>query len=237
MYLHLTYVYSSYSKIIPVSRRNELIVMIYLMWVLVFSFLWLLFQKITPKTDIPGLPRKNEHIRYHHQFFPSPMSSPWLNRDTIDLGIIPMRFLIKMQYVMKCHISKLVQYWHGSLFVSAKYTESLSISTLKGYYNRVSHRLPPFQYLIHWLHIIVQSIDDHRRPCQNSARYYSDVIMSTMASQITSVSIVYSIVCSGEDQRKHQRSASLAFVRGIHRWPVTRKTFPFDDVIMESGNM
>ena len=60
--------------------------------------------------------------------------------------------------------------------------------------------------------------------------------MSTMASQITSSTIVY----SGADQRKHQRSASLAFVRGIHRWPVnslhkgpvTRKVFPFDDVIM-----
>ena len=41
-------------------------------------------------------------------------------------------------------------------------------------------------------------------------------------------------------QRKHKSSASLAFVRGIHRWPVdshhkgpvTRKMFPFDDVIM-----
>ena len=50
----------------------------------------------------------------------------------------------------------------------------------------------------------------------------------------------YSIVQSGADQRKHQSSASLAFVRGIHRWqvnsphkwPVTRKMFPFDDVIM-----
>ena len=47
-------------------------------------------------------------------------------------------------------------------------------------------------------------------------------------------------VCSGADQRKHQSSASLAFVRGIHRWPVdspqkgpvTRKMFPFDDVII-----
>ena len=66
----------------------------------------------------------------------------------------------------------------------------------------------------------------------------SDVRMSTMASQITSVSIVYATVCSGPDQRKHQSSASLAFVRGIHRWPVnspykgpvTRKMFPFDDV-------
>ena len=46
--------------------------------------------------------------------------------------------------------------------------------------------------------------------------------------------------CSGADQRKHQSSALLAFVMGIHRWPVnsphkgpvTRKMFPFDDVIM-----
>ena len=67
--------------------------------------------------------------------------------------------------------------------------------------------------------------------------HYSDVMMSEMASQIIGVvTIVYSTVCSGEDQRKYQRSASLAFVRGIHRWPVnsphkwpvTRNMFPFD---------
>ena len=70
--------------------------------------------------------------------------------------------------------------------------------------------------------------------------HYDDVIMGAIASQITSLATVYSTVCSGADQRKHQSSASLAFVRGIHRgpvnsphkWPVTRKTFPFDDVIM-----
>ena len=52
------------------------------------------------------------------------------------------------------------------------------------------------------------------------SRHYTDVIMSLMASQITSLAIVYSPVCSGTDQRKHQSSASLAFVRGIHwdRW-------------------
>ena len=69
---------------------------------------------------------------------------------------------------------------------------------------------------------------------------YSGVIMSAMASQITDVSVVYSPACSDKDQRKYQSSASLAFVRGIHRWPVnsphkgpaTRKMFPFDDVIM-----
>ena len=69
---------------------------------------------------------------------------------------------------------------------------------------------------------------------------YSDVIMSSMTSQITGVLIVYSTICSGADQRKHQSSASLAIVRGIHRWPVnsqhkgpvTRKMFPIDYVIM-----
>ena len=72
--------------------------------------------------------------------------------------------------------------------------------------------------------------------------HYNDVIMSTMASQVTSLKIVYLTVYSGADQRKLQSSASLAFVRGIHRspvnsphkWPVTRKMFPFDDVIMIS---
>ena len=73
--------------------------------------------------------------------------------------------------------------------------------------------------------------------------HYDDVILGTIRSQITSLTIVYSIIYSDADQRKHQSSASLAFVRGIHRgpvnsphkWPVTRKMCPFDDVIMESN--
>ena len=62
--------------------------------------------------------------------------------------------------------------------------------------------------------------------------HYSDVILGAMSSQIPSLTIVYSTVYSGADQRKHQSFASLAFVWGIHRGPVTRKMFPFDDVIM-----
>ena len=70
--------------------------------------------------------------------------------------------------------------------------------------------------------------------------HYDDVIMGAMASQITSLMIVYSTVYSDADQRKHQSSVSLAFVRGIqrrpvdslHKWPVTQKMFPFHDVIM-----
>ena len=47
--------------------------------------------------------------------------------------------------------------------------------------------------------------------------HYIDVIMTTIASQITSLTVVYSPVYSDADQRKHQSSASLAFVWGIHR--------------------
>ena len=69
----------------------------------------------------------------------------------------------------------------------------------------------------------------------SQSTHYNDVIISAIASHITSL-------YSDADQRKHQSSASLAFVWGIHRgqvnsprkWPVTRKMLPFDDVIMYS---
>ena len=72
------------------------------------------------------------------------------------------------------------------------------------------------------------------------AIHYCDVIMSAMASQTTSRTIVYTTDFLGAHPRKHQSSASLAFVWGIHRspansphkWPVTRKMLPLDDVIM-----
>ena len=70
--------------------------------------------------------------------------------------------------------------------------------------------------------------------------HYCDVIwarwrIKSPASQLFTQSLI-------QAQRKHQRSASLTFVRGIHRWPVnsphklpvTRKMFPFDDVIMRA---
>ena len=55
---------------------------------------------------------------------------------------------------------------------------------------------------------------------QMSILHYDDAIMGAIASQITSLMVVYSIVYSDADQRKHQSSASLAFVWGIHwdRW-------------------
>ena len=70
--------------------------------------------------------------------------------------------------------------------------------------------------------------------------HHSGAIMSAMASQITGVSIVCSTICSDTGQRKHQSSASLAVRREIHRWPfdslhkgpVMRKMFRYDDVII-----
>ena len=74
------------------------------------------------------------------------------------------------------------------------------------------------------------------------SRHYSDVIMGAMVSQIISLTIVFFTVYSGVDQGKHQSSASLALVGEIHRspansppqWPVMRKIFPFDDIVMET---
>ena len=63
---------------------------------------------------------------------------------------------------------------------------------------------------------------NHSQPITSTSDdHYSDAIMSVMASQITGVSIVYSTVCSGADQRKHKNSVLLAFVMGIHRIPLT----------------
>ena len=85
------------------------------------------------------------------------------------------------------------------------------------------------------IHHLQDSLPNHAKLTN-----YNDAIMAAVASQITSLTIVYSTVYSGADQWKHHSSASLAFVSGIHRWPVnsphkkpvTRKMFPFDDVIM-----
>ena len=83
--------------------------------------------------------------------------------------------------------------------------------------------------------------------CQNSNRFashvllcndYNDIMMGAIASQITSLTIVYSTVYSKKTSKL--RVTGMAFVRGIHRrpvnsqhkWQVTRKMFPFDDVIM-----
>ena len=77
------------------------------------------------------------------------------------------------------------------------------------------------------------------------SNHYNDVIVSAMALQITSLKIVYSMVCSAADPRKHQSSALLTFVRGIHRWPlnsphkgpVTRKMLQYGDIDLDQHGL
>ena len=100
-----------------------------------------------------------------------------------------------------------------------------------------------------YINYVIQDIfvDNGKILCASEfiLKHYSDAIMGTMASQVTSLTIVYSTVYSGADQRKYLSSASLAFVRGIHRGPVnsprkcpvTRKMFPLDDVNMRCVNI
>ena len=72
-----------------------------------------------------------------------------------------------------------------------------------------------------WQYHILQRLCQLFGSLEKRSSHHSDVIISAMASQIIGVWLVCSTVClSGTDQRKYQSSASLAFVRAIHRWPV-----------------
>ena len=123
--------------------------------------------------------------------------------------------------------ARLVRKLHGSIYFSLLWLKLIT----------------EYKWLLTYLNL-------HQKSCCSSFNHYhsvrilpfhyDDVIMTMLASQITSLTVVYSIVYSGVNQRKHQSSASLAFVWEIHRgpvnfphkWPVTRKMLPFDDVIM-----
>ena len=95
---------------------------------------------------------------------------------------------------------------------------------------------------LYWERVLRDTSGDalHDTTTKHQTCHYDDVIIGAMESQNTSLTIVYSTVYSNADQRKHKISASLAFVRGIHRgpvnsphkWPISRKMFPFHDVIM-----
>ena len=126
---------------------------------------------------------------------------------------------------IKYYITKILQYNHSPMrYINGSVAESNF--KLGQRWLLKSHNVPR--------NVITYSKTDLRQT------HYNDVVMGAMASQITSLTIVHSTVYSGTNQRKHRSSASLAFVRGIHRWPmnspykwpVTRKMFPFDDVIM-----
>ena len=139
--------------------------------------------------------------------------------------------MVFYQFGIICCIFPLVQwYWHMLMTIIMRF--NCSYGKFYGFWCWLLWWIIAFSMfvtcfihnIIGWFWHMVTTIRDSD---------YNDVIMSVMASQITSLTIVYSNVYSGADQRKHQRSASLAFVWGIHRGPVksphkgpvTRKCF------------
>ena len=165
-------------------------------------------------------------------------TAPWCHRNAIAQQSVLPEIIFRKQF----------NEWHDqrTLIHNTSYIYRLTSRLLNPEYSRIT-------WSIDWLsddalnscyrHVICSHlvfIVQDRWARISTQCHYSDVIMGAMASQITNLMIVYSTVYSGADQRKHQSSASLAIVRGIHRWPVNSphtwpvrlKMFPFDDVIM-----
>ena len=134
-----------------------------------------------------------------------------------------------------CHLV-CVNQWHIYIYIYA-YVFVLSGHLICDTNDKIT------MHMCHHEQTVIHELITKRWLIFGSLHHYGDVIMGAIASQITSLTIVYSTVYSDPDQRKHQSSASLAFVWGIHRgpvnsphkWPVTRKMFPFDDVITYPG--
>ena len=148
-----------------------------------------------------------------------------------------MVMTLQMIYTGKCHlILKIVQfsilfkYFHATnWFVVSHPCRTIQVSfqnhhmdegwhtlmthiwvSVSRLHNKHIYIFVPIGYEWGHLHYTHQALSLRRL-------HYSDVIMSAMTSQTTDVSIIYSSVCSGVYQRKHQSPASLAFVSEMHR--------------------
>ena len=91
----------------------------------------------------------------------------------------------------------------------------MGISSLR-FHGRIDHRLGQITFEIFKM-AILRSPQTLFTVSDTKSSHYCDAIMGTVASQITSLTIVHTTVYSDADQSKHQSSASLAFVWGIHR--------------------
>ena len=124
--------------------------------------------------------------------------NPYLN----PFGKIPQRIQLVFYSI--------IFIWFNRFVVTLKHIwfkhQVLSIMTIRRHFNKLKSKMSHCKIEKCWS-CKIDTSDLH---------HYNDVIMSVMASQITSLTIVYSTAFSGPDQRKHQSSASLAFVWRIH---------------------
>ena len=154
---------------------------------------------------------------YHIVFF---VVLSMILRIDLDTGLLPNVW----QYIIQTNVDQILWWMYTSLRPKSTTEPHITLCS------------------VNYLNILTSlwecSSNYHLKSC---CWHYDDVRMGAIASQITSLTIVYSTVYSGADQCKHQSSASLAFVWWIHwgpvnsphKWPVARKIFPFDDVIMD----
>ena len=131
-------------------------------------------------------------------------------------------------------------YWIFVLNIFVKYCKYAGAEHSKESMVRMWYSIMPMHRVVLYREPdLWQPYQQHILNSVNFPMHNNDVIMITMASQITSLTAVYSTVYSDADQRKHHSSASMAFVCGNspgpvnspQKGPVTRKMFPFDDVI------
>ena len=164
-----------------------------------------------------------------------PSDAIWHNKTWSTLVQVMARCLTaRSHYLNQCWLIVSEVLWHSLRRVHSKYSDI-------SYWDLFKYHAAKIITSFSQASLAELNCNENRWPSTNTELHYNDVIMGTIASQITRLTIVYSTVYSDADQRKYQSSASLAFVRGIHRrpvntphkWPVTRKIFPFDDVIMD----
>ena len=151
---------------------------------------------------------KANHLYTYNIQDPSLVQTYWYTGTCKNAVLLSMKMFFSVCLSHCCFFSI-----HISMPSRFDYCWSLELHKLN-LYNTIMMGLPII-IIIPRNMLMFTLIKDNNLP--TSYRHYNDFIMSAMASQITSVSMVRSTVCSGADQRKHQSSASLAFVRGIHR--------------------
>ena len=155
----------------------------------------------------------------------------------IDRGVISLRSLLScdifvIDFRIICY-QRLAAHEHSlkKKIIAAAVFSSLKVITLTGLNSYSDNREEVLAFYAFPVNITLLICIWH----------YDNIIMGAMGSQITSLTIVYSTVYSSADQSKHQSSVSLAFVWVIHlgpvnsphKWPVTRKMFPFDDIMVQ----
>ena len=168
--------------------------------------LWVLAYHISPRPGTAGPMRPENHQYNFSMHEDSPYKKVKRSWDRRLISIVRILILVRRHLYIET-VPWQGSYWHWSQHIMSD----------------VTMKMFPFDDVI-MIHLCYPGFgccqsDTWLAVCMHDASvsHYTDVIMTTIASQITSLTVVYSTVYSDADQRKHHSSAPLAFVWGIHR--------------------